>query len=115
MWQQIKELELMAVQVTEERSRCAIETKFPHIARELCTLWQTQQIDLYLDDLLLDSRGERQGFPQDVMDELMFLSGMRWHMYHPMQKSLHGVTPYSFAGMNETALAYSQRDTAWVL
>ncbi len=62
----------------ESPSVCAIERHFPRIARELTTRWQGPGIDAYLDSLLIDTRGNRMGFPPDVLEEIMFLAGVRW-------------------------------------
>ena len=64
--------------VAEPRS--AIETRYPRIARELAERWMTDDIDAYLDNLLIDTRGNRMGFPADVLDEIMFLAGVRWYL-----------------------------------
>jgi hypothetical protein len=61
-------------------ARSAIETRFPRIAHELATRWQRRDIDAYLDSLLIDSRGNRMGFPADVLEEIMFLAGVRWYL-----------------------------------
>ena len=60
----------------------AIEKRFPRLAGELCQHWKSASIDQYIDSLLLDDRGDRMGFPIDVLDELMFLAGVRWHHTH---------------------------------
>jgi hypothetical protein len=48
--------------------------RFPHIVNTLCTRWLTPQACLaYFDELLLDSRGDRKGFPPLVARELALL------------------------------------------
>lgn len=110
-------LKPMPVPVPAERTVSAIESRFPHIARELCALWQTDQIELYLDSLLIDDRGGRIGFPPDVLDELMFLSGMRWHLYHENARVADYQKPdvFSFSAMNEADLRRAGSTKAWVL
>ena len=45
--------------------------KYPRIVNQLALLnGEPAGFDIYLDELLIDSRGNRQGFPQDVADEL---------------------------------------------
>ena len=56
----------------------AIEHRFPRIARELALRWHGPDIDAYLDSLLIDTRGNCMGFPPDVLEEIMFLAGVRW-------------------------------------
>ena len=44
---------------------------FPRIANELAALWSEQEeLTGYLDELLVDRRGRRQGFPARVLSEL---------------------------------------------
>jgi hypothetical protein len=57
----------------------AIERRFARIARELTSRWKGQDIDAYLDSLLIDTRGNRMGFPSEVLEEIMFLAGIRWY------------------------------------
>jgi len=49
---------------------------FARIVNKLCRVWpDTQRCHAYFDDLLLDRRGDRQGFPKDVARELAALHG----------------------------------------
>lgn len=64
------------------REFSAVERRFPHIVHNLIKLWQSAEIDGYMDSLLIDSRGDRQGFPEEVLEELVFLAGIRWHFNH---------------------------------
>jgi len=48
--------------------------KFPRIANLLAAMWpDPNSLRRYLDDLLVDKRGNRQGFPVDVLKELFEL------------------------------------------
>ncbi len=58
----------------------AIERRFARIAHELTSRWNGLDIDAYLDNLLIDTRGNRMGFPADVLEEIMFLAGVRWYL-----------------------------------
>ncbi len=54
-----------------------LEAKFPRVFNELLELWETPQIDAYLQDLLLNSRdGERAGFPPEAAKEIFRLSNL---------------------------------------
>jgi len=45
--------------------------KYPRIVNQLALLnGEPAGFDMYLDELLINARGNRQGFPQDVADEL---------------------------------------------
>ncbi len=51
-----------------------VATRFPHIANQLSSLWP-KEVDCraYFDDLLLDQRGDRTGFPGGIAFELAAL------------------------------------------
>ena len=52
----------------------ALMHKFPRIANLVAVLWQDpNSLRRYVDDLLVDKRGHRQGFPLDVLRELFRL------------------------------------------
>ena len=51
-----------------------LAVRFPRIVNTLARLWQQPgQLDRYLDDLLIDTRGNRQGFPLRILTELVAL------------------------------------------
>lgn len=93
----------------------ALEHSFPRIASALCMCWKTPEIDHFIDGLLLDDRGDRMGFPIDVLDDLMFLAGIRWHQSHLCGTLIESTTAdeFSFSG-NRTELC-SSNSNAWVL
>jgi hypothetical protein len=80
----------------------ALEKRFPRIAREISLLWSGNEIVDYIDSLLLDNRGERMGFPIEVLDELMFLAGIRWHVNHLCGTVIESTLPeeFNFTGHN---------------
>ncbi len=48
--------------------------KFPRIANLMAAMWQDpNSLRRYVDDLLVDNRGNRQGFPLEVLRELFKL------------------------------------------
>jgi len=52
----------------------ALLVKFPRIANLIAVLWRDpDSLRRYVDDLLVDNRGNRQGFPLDVLRELFAL------------------------------------------
>jgi hypothetical protein len=65
----------------------ALETLYPRICAALVQMWFRDEIDRYLDSLILDDRFDRQGFPYEVLDELLFLSDLRWGMRHDRRKA----------------------------
>jgi hypothetical protein len=54
----------------------AIEEFFPNIAERICTLWGEPELLPFLRKLIVDERGGRQGFPFEVMSELLVLAGL---------------------------------------
>jgi hypothetical protein len=53
-------------------TQAALE-KLPRIMETVEQLWGTAALDGYLARLVIDERGDRQGFSMDVMDELLTL------------------------------------------
>lgn len=51
-----------------------LATRFPRIINKMATLWRRPtQMDQYFDELLIDKRGGRQGFPLSILMELTTL------------------------------------------
>lgn len=57
-----------------------IDSNFPKIAKAIELMWGHPELDAYLSKLIIDERGGRQGFPQDVARALMAL-----HLQHREQ------------------------------
>jgi hypothetical protein len=53
----------------------SVAVQFPTIIDKLISLWETTEIDKYIESLLFDTRGDRQGFPPEVANEL-------WKLHH---------------------------------
>ena len=79
-------------------SACPLEALFPRIAQELVSRWPTPKLELYLDNLIYDPRGGRQGFPLDVMSDLLFLAELRWWMTHKQGEAAVSLDEFSFGG-----------------
>ena len=60
----------------------SLEANYQRIADELVRRWDDRGIDTYLDELIGCTREGRQGFPLDVMSDLLFLSELRWWLTH---------------------------------
>lgn len=52
----------------------ALEKGFPRIVEKIVLLWGANDFSDYLNSLMIDERGDRKGFPFDVLEELMFLN-----------------------------------------
>jgi len=52
--------------------RCALED-YARICARVQQLWGTTECENYLNTLVIDTRGNRQGFPAPMMEELLYL------------------------------------------
>ncbi|EKD96715.1 MAG: ankyrin [uncultured bacterium] len=57
-----------------------LEKKFPRIVEKLTLLWGDEGVSPFLSHLLIDDRGDRQGFTGDIMAEIMFLNNLHEDM-----------------------------------
>jgi hypothetical protein len=53
--------------------KAAIED-YPRIATRIQQLWGTPECEGYITNLVVDTRGDRKGFPPQVMEELLYLT-----------------------------------------
>jgi hypothetical protein len=51
-----------------------LEEKYARIVQKIAELWDSSDIDRYFTDLLIDSRGNRAGFPPEIAREIFLLS-----------------------------------------
>ncbi len=98
---------------TEDRS--PLERDFMRIAELLTSLWQTPAVDHYLDGLLLDDRGDRMGFPIEVLDELIFLASIRWHQTHLCGTLIDTTSAEAFSYSGNRSDLCSSNSNTWVL
>ena len=61
-----------------------IEQHFPQIAKKLILVWPSEACAAYLNSLIITKR-PRQGFPQDVLDDLLMLHSMNDILLRSMQ------------------------------
>jgi tankyrase len=54
-----------------------LEEKFDRVLTKIARLWDTEEIDDYFCDLIIDKRSGRHGFPKDVMDDILKLRNLR--------------------------------------
>lgn len=101
--------------VTSWDEIAAVEKRFPRIANELCTHWGSKDIDPYIDGLLIDDRGDRMGFPIEVLDELMFLAGIRWHLAHLCGTLIESTSAEAFSYAGNRAELCGADSSTWVL
>jgi uncharacterized protein len=51
-----------------------LEQQYPRILDKIGQLWGESELDTYFEILLIDQRGNREGFPKDVMTEILRLN-----------------------------------------
>lgn len=51
-----------------------LEIHHPHILEKIVTLWHTPQMEEFFLELMLNTRGDRQGFSHEVASELYYLN-----------------------------------------
>lgn len=63
-----------ALTLPTENRPLFILTHYPKIANKLAEIWSDRaSVQSYFDDLMLDHRGDRAGFPREAFDDLMRL------------------------------------------
>jgi len=58
---------------TDGKPESSLEQQFPHIAQKLTSVWPSEACALYLKELVVTERNTRQGFPADVVEDLLML------------------------------------------
>jgi hypothetical protein len=57
----------------------ALEKQFPRILEKIMALWDSSELDAYLAELMLTTRSNRQGFPQAVASDIIYLNMLHEH------------------------------------
>lgn len=57
-----------------------LEEKYPRIVEKMLLLWGHDGLAPYLGHLLIDERGDRHGFSEEIMAEIMFLDTLHEDM-----------------------------------
>ena len=58
------------------RPESTLEQNFPRIAQKLVLVWPSEACAAYLTSLIVNEREARQGFPPEVIDDLLMLHSM---------------------------------------
>jgi hypothetical protein len=69
-----------------EEAVALLKSLFPRIHQNLVTLWGTGPGETYLDGLIVDDRGNRQGFPLDVLRALLVLQRAHFQTFGTFKK-----------------------------
>ena len=72
-------------ELTEE-AVALLKTLFPRIHQRLVTLWGSGAGEDYLDGLIMDDRGNRQGFPPEVLRALLVLQRVHFQTFGTFKK-----------------------------
>jgi hypothetical protein len=68
------EAEALMASLHESLRPTELAARFPRIVNKMAQMWKRPiHLDRYFDELLIDSRGQRQGFPLKVLLELTSL------------------------------------------
>jgi hypothetical protein len=65
-----------------------LEKAHPHIIEKICAHWQAGSLDVYLDSLLFDSRGNRTGFSAALMAEMVAIQNYYRSLQPPKPRSI---------------------------
>lgn len=66
--------------MNEQYPLTELEKKFPRIIERIVELWNKDELDKYLNELMIDDRGNRHGFPEEAASDILFLRTL--HDYH---------------------------------
>ena len=90
-----------------------LEYKYPRIFGKIMALWDAPEIDDYFMELVVDKRGDRAGFPQDVAAEIVHLSLVHAaHHSADQQTDVWGVASSSF--VDYASDATPGQNGAWI-
>jgi len=88
-----------------------LEDRFGRVFAKIMELWGTTQLDPYLSELMIADKEGRQGFPPEVMSELIFLS--MFHDEYLARKIENGGDIWANEevrrGLEEEHIEYSQQ------
>ncbi len=86
----------------------ALEQKFERILTKISELWRKPEMADYFEDLIIDKRGGRQGFPPDVAADIFRLSAL----YEDMRRRGEIEDPWAHEGGDRSAKDYDVDDLA---
>src|SRR4051812_26553555 len=59
--------------LADGKPESTIEQRFKHVSNHLIAMWGSEACSLYIKRLLVSDRIDRQGFPPDVIEDLILL------------------------------------------
>ena len=69
-----------------DEASAILKKAFPRIHEKFVSLWGTGEGETFLDKLIMDDRGGRQGFPPSVMGALLILQRVHFQRYGTFRK-----------------------------
>ncbi len=72
-------------QANNDDERSALEINYPRLNKQLSAIWPSIESFEFIDSLIIDDRGGRQGFNADVMEEILFLKEILLE-HHPRER-----------------------------
>ncbi len=60
-------------QMSDGLPESCLEQQFPHVAQKLTVVWPSEACALYISGLIVNRRDTRQGFPNEVVEDLLML------------------------------------------
>ena len=71
---------------SDGRPESTLERQFPLIAQKLTAMWRSEACALFLGNLIINDRPDRQGFPYDVLEDLIMLNELNSTLIDPASK-----------------------------
>jgi hypothetical protein len=68
---------------SEQNYPHALEYHFPRVFEKIMALWDSADFDAYLADLMTTKRTNRQGFPQEVASDIIYLCMLHDRLSEP--------------------------------
>lgn len=65
-----------------------IKYQFPRIYERIDACWCSNELDSYFDKLIVDERGNRNGFPKDILEALLILARTNLNELHKDGQSI---------------------------
>lgn len=85
----------------------ALEASYERILSRIAELWGRPQLNAYLEDLMIDKRGGRQGFPDDVARDIFRI----YSLYEALRSAGKAVDPWALERTSDKPeQGYSLRD-----
>jgi len=69
-----------------DAAAACLREQFPRIHRQLAAVWGSSAGECYLDELIVDRRGNRSGFPPPVMHALLILQRVHFRQFGTFRK-----------------------------